>query len=204
MEENMKRFMGLFVVALLVAFPAVASAQSIGLSGTAGYYIPMGDDFEFVENSLGFDARLFATFTGGLELGVGVARISTEVGDEGVSVDYPSWQLYVEPRFNLNMPLMPIKPFIGARAGWIQQSSEVLGHETKASGFTFGGIAGGNITLAPSLALELSVLFEHQSFGNIEIDGEEEPDSEATGQMIGLRAGLRFTIPRAVSVVTGL
>jgi hypothetical protein len=204
MEENMKRFMGLVVVALLVAFPAVASAQSLGLAGSAGYFFPMGDDFEEAENALGIDGRLFATFTGGLELGVGVARVSGSVEEQGVSVDVPSWQLYVEPRFNLNVPLMPIKPFLGVRAGWIQQSSEVANIEMKASGFTLGGIAGGNITLAPSLALELALLFEHQSFGNAEIDGEEVEDSEATGQMVGLRAGLRFTIPRAVSVVSGL
>ncbi|MEJ2217598.1 MAG: hypothetical protein P8099_13390 [Gemmatimonadota bacterium] len=190
----MKNVGKLAVATLLLLAPAAVTAQAFGASLDGGYYFPAGSGYDGYDNALGFDGRLFVQFRGGLELGVGVAHIAYKASGGGLSADIPHWEVYAEPRYDINLGV-GFTPFIGARLGVIHESVSVLGIGASASGFTVAAVGGGNVALNRSVALGFTLLVAHQAFGDTTVQGQTIADSAYGAQTIGLRVGLRFVVP---------
>jgi hypothetical protein len=186
-----------FIAAALLgaaALPAAAQVASPKFSlEPAAYYATVGgDDFEGIDAGVGFDVQGRVKFTA-LSLGLGYQRSSH--GIEGLDENVVASGIFVEPRYELSSA-GSVKPYLTARLGRITQSIEGDGSELKATGFSFGGGAGVMVPLAGSVHLNTSASWNSVSYGEMELDGDEIPDSKTSGSSIALRVGLAFSFGR--------
>lgn len=186
----------LMAAALLgaAAVPAAAQVASpkFSLEPAAYYATVSGEDFEGVDAGTGFDIQGRVKFTA-LSLGLGYQRASH--GIEGIDENAVVSGIFVEPRYEIPSAAS-IKPYLTARLGRITQSVEGNGSELKASGFAFGAGAGVTLPLAASVRLNTSASWNNMSFGEMELDGDQIPDSKTSGSSITLRAGLSLSFGR--------
>jgi opacity protein-like surface antigen len=182
-------------VALLAAAAVPAAAQSVpkfSLEPAAYYATVSGDDFEGIDAGMGFDVQGRVKFTA-LSLGLGWQR-STH-GNEVFSEDITASGFFVEPRYEIPSAAS-IKPYIGARLGRVTQSIEVDGVEVSSSGFSYGAGVGIVMPLAGSVKLNTSANYNRLSYGNFEVNGSEEPDTETSGTSLVLRVGVSLSFGR--------
>ena len=58
------------------------------------------------------------------------------------------------------------------------------------NGVGFGGFVGLRVPVAGRLAVEVAVPFYSVSFGDVDVDGVERPDSDSSGGVLGFRVAL--------------
>ena len=195
---------------LLAGTPDGARAQAgqgVGLEANAGYYSLGGDDFTGIDEGFGFEAVASYGWASGFSLGIGAgigmhdAEAPDGVGD--VDSDFDLIGVFAQPtyRFNVSAQETPhVHPFLGARVGYARISSETEGTgapevEASANGFSAGGLGGVEIWLTDEVGVTGSVLFDVLSFGDTEVDGETQPDSDSSGTRLGFRGGLKVRFP---------
>lgn len=191
----MKRTASLFVLAFaFVAFATTAGAQSSGKFGIelAGIYATLsGDDFEGTDAGVGFDVQGRYAINPAFSLGAGVQR--TTHGVEGFENDESVLGFFLEPRYNFTMSEgSNLAPFLSGRVAMINASLEEGGSEAKASGTLFGFGGGLQFQASPTIRLTGSVTYNIVNLGEVEIDGSEIPDSDASGSSLAVRFGVAF------------
>ena len=199
----MSRALAAVVLALVAASAPLAAQQTspasrLSLEGGALYATVEGDDFEDIEPGVGFDLQGRYRFSA-FSLGAGWQRTVhdiTDISDEAIVTAF-----YVEPRYTIPATLSSFTPFLTARIGRVMQSVEtvVVGvgeGELESSGLLIGGGIGLDYALTAIARVNVSTSFAHVSFGDVELDGDEIPDTEASGSSVILRAGLAFSFGR--------
>lgn len=181
----------LFAAAAVPAAAQVA-APKFSLEPAAYYATVSGDDFEGIDAGMGFDVQGRLKLTA-LSLGLGYQRSSHSV--EGIDPKAVVSGIFVEPRYEIPSTAA-FKPYLTARLGRITQSIEGEGSELKASGFSFGAGAGVMVPLAGSVRLNTSASWNNMAFGEMELDGNQLPDSQTSGSSLALRVGLSFSFGR--------
>lgn len=186
-----------FMAAALLAAAAVPAAAQVAspkfsLEPAAYYATVSGDDFEGIDAGIGFDVQGRVKLTA-LSLGLGYQRSSH--GIEGIEEDAVVSGIFVEPRYEIPSAAA-FKPYLTARLGRITQSVEGNGSELKASGFAFGAGAGVTLPLAGNVRLNTSASWNSMSFGEMELDGDQIPDSKTSGSSLALRVGMSFSFGR--------
>lgn len=171
----------LALVALLI--PASASAQT-QLYAYGGYGTFTGDDFEAVNAGYLVGASLHLGSM--IQFGFGAELGQYTVGDSANDDDLEQIDLYGSLRFRG-------APFYGGgRISYSTQSAIVTGgDELKRTGFGIGPEIGYQFPLG-GVFLDISASYVLQSFGNSELEGVEIADSDATGGVLGIRAGITF------------
>lgn len=128
------------------ATPEPVQAQSsLGLEVTAGYGILNGEDFDGLDDAIGFDALGSYAFPTGLELGVGVGFATHEQSGPG-DTSAELIDLFGEVRYRFGAPAAEtphLHPFLAGRVGWNRFSLDLTGEDPSASGLMFG--AGGGV-----------------------------------------------------------
>lgn len=172
----------------LVAGNAAAQQQH-HLSVGAGWYNPGGDDFRETESGPGLDIGV--RFAAGERL---YLALGSQWNSHGVDFSDDDWNvlaIFVEPSLVLATGAA-VEPFIAGRVGWLRQSITALSGRRTANGVGFGGFVGLRVPVASRLAVEVAVPFYRVSFGNVEVDGVERPDSDSSGRAFGIRVALNI------------
>lgn len=189
--KNLNRILTGFAVAgglsLVTVSPSSAQGR-IGLEASAGYHILGGDDFDALDNAIGFEALGSYAFDSGLELGIGTGITSHDFdGAFASSGDIVSVFADGRYRFQYPAPSTPhLHPFIAARIGWTQLSLEVDdGDDPSASGFLVGGGGGVEYWFTDAVAVVGAGTFDFLDYG----DSDELPDF--SGNRVDLRGGLK-------------
>ena len=170
-------------------FAEDSAAQRHHMSVGAGWYNPGGADFRETESGPGLDI--------GVRLAAG-ERLYLAFGGQwnsnGVDFSDDDWTvlaIFVEPSLVLATGAA-VEPFIAGRVGWLKQSiTAPSGHRT-GNGVGFGGFVGLRIPFAGRLAVEVAAPFYRVSFGDVEVDSVERPDSDSSGRVFGIRVALNI------------
>lgn len=178
--------------ALLLVFAVgsgTAAAQDVEAAASAGWYDPTGGDFENTDPGPGVDGAVRVRATDRFSVGGGVQWNSHAVpfSDD----DWSVLAVFAEPRLLLLSRDRPVTPVVSARAGWMRQAVDRDdGSERTASGFGLGGFVGALFQVTDRVGLEAAVPAYYLSFGDFEVDGVEEADTESSGGVWGGRIGL--------------
>ena len=170
-------------------FTGNAAAQQHHLSVGAGWYNPGGDDFRETESGPGLDIavrfavgeRSYLAFGG-------------QWNSNGVDFSDDDWNvlaIFVEPSFVLATGTV-IAPFIAGRVGWLRQSITARSGHRTGNGVGFGGFVGLRAPVTSRLSVEVAAPFYRVSFGDVEVDGVELPDSDSSGRVFGIRVALNI------------
>jgi hypothetical protein len=181
-----------------VAVPIVAGAQAVGPRFSveaAPFYATLdGDDFDGLDAGLGFDVQgRFGWPT--WSFGLGWQRSSHDVPE--VSNNLIVTSFFAEPRFQF--PTQGgLQPYLLARGGLANQrlDADIPGVGTfnlESSGMIIGFGGGVAFPVARSVDVNFSVAWARLAFDDIEVDGEEIPDSDSNGSGVLLRAAVSFT-----------
>ena len=186
---NLTCFVLLGVALAFTFFAADASGQRHQVSFGAGWYDPGGDDFQETESGHGLDVVVRFAAGERLRLGVGVQWNSHDVGF--TDDDWDVVGVFVEPSLDLTAPGVA-QPFVAGRIGWLRQSITAPSGDRSGTGVGVGGFVGLRLSLGGRLSLEGAVPIYYLSFGDVEIDGTERPDSDSSGRALGLRVALNI------------
>jgi hypothetical protein len=197
--RSVKCVLGSLAVAAFAAAPV--TAQTVGGSGSGGkggmsvgvaggYYSLGGDDFTTTDAGFGGEASLRYGVSRSFTLKAGVSISSHH--DSYIDDNIQALAVSVEPRYMISMPGTPkLTPFIGGRVQWARESATVQGIDLNGSGFGFGGVGGFQYLASPQLAIESSVIFTTQSFGEVKYQGTVVQTS-TSGTILGLQFGVVF------------
>lgn len=166
-----------------------AGAQQHHLSVGAGWYNPAGDDFRETDSGPGLD--IVVRFAAGERL---YLAFGGQWNSNGVDFSDDDWNvvaIFVEPSLVLATGTV-VEPFIAARVGWLRQSITAPSGRRRGTGVGFGGFVGLRIPLASRLSVEVAAPFYGVSFGDVEVDGVEQPDSDSSGRVFGVRLAMNF------------
>ena len=182
----------LYVMLTALACTPLASleAQRFGLGAHAGYFTLSGDDFEGIEAGRGFQGNAWYLVNPRFQLGLGVVRSSHDI--DVVDDNIIDLHLFVEPRLVFPAPGTRFTPFIGARLGYAKQSIEIQGLDAKATGLGYGAIAGMDVQVGPTAALEFGVTYTNFKLGDVSVEGQDFADTETSGSILGIQAGIVF------------
>jgi hypothetical protein len=183
----------------LVAFCATPAFAQGGKAGAGGmsfgvggaYLMPGGDLGDGADAGIGGEA----SFRYGVARNIGVlAGFGYSMhGVTGISDKLNIMRIVVAPRYTIAMASMPkLAPFVGARVQYAMGSLSTGGSKIKNSGIGFGGEAGVQYTMSPSLSLEGAVSFVSQNFGDVSVDGTKAPGTDTSGSIIGFGVGVVF------------
>jgi opacity protein-like surface antigen len=177
----------LFALALI---GASVSAAQIGI-GLSGQYLSLGgDDFSGTDAGFGVEGNVLFPVGQSIKLGASGQWSTHDAGGDNVSLI----GALAEGRYMFGGGAK-MTPYIGARGGWTQASSDVTGlGSVKASGFAFGGGVGVMIAMSPTLAIDLNGMFHTVSLGDASLDGTTQPGTESSGTALQIRAGINFTL----------
>jgi hypothetical protein len=188
----------LSLVLLLCVFSTDAGdaqqAVRVGFSAVGGYYTLEGDDFDEVDAGFGAEGVLRLSLLNRLQLGGGVhvSRHRVDFLDTDVQV----LVIFAEPRLTFARESPRVVPFLAGRVGYALQSAEVRAQGTRleldAAGFLLGAIAGLEVPLSRSVALEGSASYYWLSFGEAEVTGFPVTLPESSGHALGIRAGVNL------------
>ncbi|MGD8778529.1 MAG: outer membrane beta-barrel protein [Ignavibacteria bacterium] len=177
----MKRSILLLTVGVLLILPAETNAQiSLELGGGVGYVVPSGDlggDISSMDSeNYGMDEgiNLHAKARVGLLNLMAVGEVSySMLSDKGTigSVKYENsiniFSLKVGPEFHLNLPLLPIGPYVGAnlQLNSFSGDTEISGMSSSVDGTydmetatRYGiGVNGGVILKTGGLKIDLNI-----------------------------------------------
>jgi len=170
--------------------------MAFGLAG--GYYIPGGDLSDAnqgaQEAGIGGTANFRYSIANNIWLTAGVGYSSHGIKNTSESTTLLTFA--VEPRYTFAMSSPKLVPYVGARIQYGSASATVQSTDVKASGIGFGGTAGVQYTMSPSLALEGAFTFVSQSFGDVEAGGQTIPNSDSSGSIMALNFGVVFKFGR--------
>ena len=186
----MKRLSLVAIVMVLGAFPAVSAGQELEWVFAGGVYNPAGEDFEDTASGPGIDVALRRTLGERLRIGAGVQW--NQNGVQFTQDDWSTWAFFLESQIALSHGSSRILPFIAGRGAWITQSISTLRGERSATGWGGGGLVGVTISITSLVSLEIAVPLYHLAFGDHELDGVSVADTDSSGRLFGLRAGLAF------------
>ncbi len=192
----------LLATLLALGASATAAAQQFtgpvfSLEGGASYLAFSGDDFEGLDAAPGFFLGGALRVSENFALAAGWQRTShgSEVCDDTACLDEDvvASQFYAEPRL-----LFPtgsnLTPYLGARAGYVKLSADVVGFDFEETGW-FAGIVGGlQVHFNPSLGLDLGAGIEQLWLGDAKVQGISIDESDSSGQGIVVRAGLTIAL----------
>lgn len=176
------------VVACLVLAPALVQAQNI--EAALLYATLSGDDFDGVDAGLGIDAQV--RFRAGPRLTIGIGGQYTMHGVDISDEKFKVMGIFAEPRLTFSMPGASMTPFVGARLGYLRNSFSDTGTDVKASGWLLGGTGGLMFRAGPSMNIVLALMFASATFGDQEINGTTQANTDASGTSLALRAGVSF------------
>ena len=182
------------VVCLAGIMPAVAAAQGIGVEAAGMYATLSGDDFTGIDAGMGFDAQLRINVASRFSLGGGFQM--TSHGNNVVPDNFKVSAFFAEPRLTFSMPASPLTPFLGARVGRLSSKIESGGTEQTASGWEYGATGGAMFRAGPMLNIVVAVMYAAASFGDIEVNGTSQPNSDTSGSSLILRAGVNLRLGR--------
>jgi len=182
------------ILAVASLMPVTVAAQGLGIEVAGMYATLSGDDFTGIDAGVGFDAQLRINLAPRVSLGGGVQR--TSHGNDVVPDNYGVMAFFVEPRMTFSMPASPMTPFIGARVGRLSSSIESGGNEQEASGWMYGATGGLMFRAGPMVNLVVAVMYAAASFGDIEINGTTQPNSDTSGSSLVLRGGVSIKLGR--------
>jgi hypothetical protein len=193
-----KRVLMAAAVLTLCAAPAFAQGTGpltkggLGIGVAGGYYSLGGDDFETTDAGFGGLAMVQYNLSPRFQLvgGVGMSWHDDSYIEETIT----NMRVSAEPRFYFPMAGGSMHPYIGGLAGWSRSSATVSGYDLSQSGFYFGGTGGLQFSLGPKTAFEVAVVLASMSFGDAEVDGESQPDTDASGTILALQAGVVFKL----------
>lgn len=176
------RMVGMAVAAVFLLAPASVAAQNFELGANGGLYMLSGDDFEDVEAGFGVDVT--GRFYTSADNAFGIGGQWNQHGFEGTDIDMSVLSLYGEFRHNFATGGTAM-PFLSGRAGFVRASADVDGSDASQNGFGVGATGGLVFNM-----IEVSALLQYVSLGEADFDGTTIPDSEASGWVMGIRAGI--------------
>ena len=180
---------------VLLALAARAEAQTTNPFGVevAGIYATLsGDDFEGTDAGVGFDAQLRYTKSSQFSFGGGIQR--TSHGIDGFDNNIAVLGFFVEPRMELKMSgTSNLSPFLAFRAAYLRESLDEGGSDLTSTGYSFGFGGGLNMAATPAMSLTGTVTYNIVNFGEVEVDGDAIPDSDASGSSLAVRFGVKWT-----------
>lgn len=186
-----RRFLAVLLALTLVGATASVAQVSIGVGGQ--YLSLGGSDFEATDAGFGVEGNAMFSLGPSIKLGPSVQWSSHKDSflDENIKV----LGIVGEGRYMIGMGAGKAKPYVGARAGWVQASADISGvGSAKQSGFAVGGGVGVLIAMTPTLAIDLNGMFHSVSFGDAKLDGTTLPDSQTSGTALQFRAGINFKL----------
>lgn len=190
----MKR-LHLALAAAVLAAPVVGAAQTRpALSiGVAGLYASLsGDDFQGTNAGMGLDAQFRVAFTA-FSIGGGFQFTSHDV--DGADNNLGVRGIFLEPRYQFaGSPALT--PYVMGRVSLNKESLEDQGDDFEAGGTAFGAGGGLLVRATPSLRVDIGVSLHSVSFGDVEINGVEVPNSDASGSALVVRVGVLFALGR--------
>ncbi len=189
----MNRLFGV-AAAVLLAVPAVANAQGIGVEAAGIYASLSGDDFQTTDAGFGFDAQLRLRTPGRLSLGAGLQY--TSHNDDSIGESVGVLGVFAEPRLSFSVPASPITPFIGGRVGYLRRSVSAGGTDASSSGWLYGGTGGVTFRGGPMVDLMVAVVFAGASFSDYEVNGQAQTGTDASGSALAVRAGVSIKLGR--------
>lgn len=175
----------------LLGSPFLLTAQAVDLSLGLGWYNPGGDDFENTDSGIGIDGAVHMSVSERLRLGAGVQWNQNAVPFS--SDDWSVWSVFVEPQLELNSS-GGATPFVALRAAWMRQAVDVTAGERTANGFGGGALVGVRVPLAPSVSIAVAAPIYSVWFGDYSVDGTANPETDSSGQIVGLRVSVDFRL----------
>ncbi len=170
-------------------FAGNAAAQQHHLSVGAGWYNPGGDDFRETDSGPGLDIAV--RFAAGERLYLALGSQWSSNGVEFSDDDWNVLAIFVEPSLVFATG-GPVEPFIAGRVGWLRQSITAPSGRRTANGVGFGGFVGLRLPVVSRLAVEVAAPIYRVSFGDVEVDGVDRPDSDSSGRVFGIRVALNI------------
>ncbi|GMR13396.1 MAG: hypothetical protein BMS9Abin29_1605 [Gemmatimonadota bacterium] len=170
-------------------FAGNASAQQHHLSVGAGWYNPGGGDFGETDSGPGLDVAV--RFAVGQRLYLAFGRQWNSNGVEFTDDDWNVVAIFFEPSLVLATGAA-VEPFLAGRVGWLRQSITTSSGRRTGNGVGFGGFVGLRVPVASRLSVELVAPFYGVSFGDVEVDGVERPNSDSSGRVFGIRIALNI------------
>jgi len=178
----------LAILATTVGVTPVVAATQVSVQGGGIYGTLSGSDFDNIESGLGFEGQIRTALGRRITLGAGVQHQS--YGVTGVDENVGVFAIFIEPR--MTWPgTAAIVPYVGARGMYTRFSFNPGGTEVKATGSAFSAAVGALVAFGPGLDLDVALHYVFRvSFGNSVVNGTEQPNSDAHGTGIGVRAAL--------------
>ena len=179
---------------LLLAAPVSAADGQFAIGSNLGYFSLTGDDFETADPGFGVNGNVRYNMPN--NFGVNAAVQWNKHGIDGTDDSFNMLAIALEPRYNIEMQNPMFTPFVGARGMWVKQSGDAAGLDISSSGFGFGATAGMMFNVSSQFGIEAGVGYDAISMGNLDIDGTELPDSEASGGSFNFSAGFVYNFPK--------
>lgn len=190
----------------LVVFAAVATApvtlqaqdRGFGIAGSAGVFIPGGEDLEELDAGFGAEGVLSWGWASGFEIGAGVHWSShdaegsdTATEDEGADL----FGLFGEAGWRFNSRpanSAVVMPFVKARGGYLRADVDSADEEeADVEGWSLGGQAGLEVWLSRAFAITGVATLDYVSFEGDEIDPTAE---RSTGTLVGITGGVKIRL----------
>lgn len=177
------------VTAFLACGPVLLHAQSFSFSGAGLYATLSGSDFDGIDAGLGGELQFRYHAATGFSIGGGLQY--TSHGVDGISENFGVRGFFADVRYAFqNQSSSSITPYLGARAVLTHYSISSSGTDVTASGTAFGPTGGILIRLAPTTQLDVGIAWFSVHFGDAEVNGTAQPDTDSSGSSLALRAGV--------------
>lgn len=185
----MRSYRPAVVTLLLVSAPLVLRAQSLSFSGSGLYATLNGTDFSGINGGLGVDAQLRYHPRGGFSVGAGFQYSSH--GLEGFSESFGVRAFFAEGRYAFVSASSPsLTPYLGVRFGLAHYGISSGGSTLSANGTAIGPTGGLLVRLSPTAQFDVGLGWFAVSFGDADLDGTTQADTESSGSAMALRAGV--------------
>ncbi len=178
------RWAGLLGICCALGTASAAAQASLGVAGLMASL--GGDDFEGVDNGFGGEASVW--FRAGTSFTIGGGAHYTSHGtdiDENLKV----LGIFAEPRYRFAAGGGNLTPYIAGRAAWARYSIQ----DASATGFYFGG-GGGLMIGAGKTLIDIEVLYNSASFGDVSVDGSSIDGTDASGSALVAKVGVIFRL----------
>jgi hypothetical protein len=169
--------------------PAMLHAQNASVSAAGVYASLSGEDYAGINAGLGFDAQVRFRVSKGFSLGGGFQY--TSHGVEGATEDFRVSGIFAEARYTFAPASTPkVRPYVGGRFAATHWSVALGGSDGSANGTAFGPVAGLLLQLRGITHLDLGLAFLALHFGDAEIGGVPQANTNTSGSTMAFRAGL--------------
>jgi hypothetical protein len=189
---NIRKAVAVLALSMMTATAAKAQGTAqFGLEAGVFHSTLGGDDFEGTEGGIGFEFQAKMEFSSGFGIGAGFMRSSHDL--DVISENLVVSGFFAEPRYMFSSQ-GTIRPFLTGRVGILTQSVEDASDEAEGPGTLIGFGGGLGINASPTIDILVSATYNMLSFGDIEVNGFEIPDSDSKGNAVLLRAGVSLKL----------